>query len=821
MLNAPVVSVPPWQTQGGVSTLDHGQFADAVAAQRRDLILTKAQIDAVIDEIVRAREAGADLVCVDPTAPPEVRLPAFSAIMRPAIARGAIPDLQLSDMRTLQALYDAALGWGPRVQPLLDDGDVTEVKINGTTALAASSRGLVVVPDAYSSVEEPQSRVRALAQMLGVLWDATHPSVTLPLAHKTRLHATRAPLVPDDDLLIVIRRGHTRPWSIPDLVTRGALSDEAADLLLTLIRARLSLIVSGAQDSGKTTFLECALNALPPHEHVVLVEDNTDEFCLRSQMVTRLRVGSATGASAFGMVVRETLRMTPSVMAPGEIRGEEAGAIAQIAEAGRPTMTTIHARGAEAALWRFARLAASDTAGNSFARQPEAALRVIAESFQLIVHMVTSQRMRRRIVREVALLDGLDATGMPRLLPLITTMLEDSIDGGVRWDCHAELQNGELVWRDRQGVTPARVAALLADAVIGADAPSVSATTTDAQIADLLARARELLPYADQAGQTAQYLEQALALAPHQREPWSLAERLLANHIPIQASTGATVTAATQQLQVALASRDIETIRKAVDTTPAPLLVQVALAHDVTWQTARAAGIALLTMVDDVSAALAEANSYAQHDTPRALRLLERFVARELPWDVARQLLEARIALLQAQVRDAGSSAAGAINHQLGMAYQQLATLDAARAAPMDDPLAAVPDARSVQVAPPSVSRADDSGQAADLSRLVGHTVEGTATLSTERRADHLETELERQRAPDVPALDVEDMAGQLASVDAPAIDTTIVDSAANDQVVSLPFRIDSAAEVGDWKRILHAAIARPIPEESDETNST
>src|SRR5262249_35207910 len=145
-----------------------------------------------------------------------------------------------------------------------------------------------------------------------------------------------------------IRRGRMTPWGLPDLVARGALSEEAAAVLTTLIQARLSLIVSGAQDSGKTTFLECALNALPPHEHIVLVEDNTDEFCLRSSLITRLRVNESGGiatdgrTSAFAIVVRETLRMTPSFLAPGEVRGPEAGAIAQIAEAGRPTGTTIH-----------------------------------------------------------------------------------------------------------------------------------------------------------------------------------------------------------------------------------------------------------------------------------------------------------------------------------------------------------------------------------------------------------------------------------------------------------------------------------------------
>jgi hypothetical protein len=272
---------PPWQLAGGVSAVDTGRFAESIASLRPQRSLTKAQIDAVIDTLAQAYTDGMELAGLDPTTPPATRMAAFSAIVRPAITRGLIPDITLTDELTLQPLYDATLGWGPIVQRLLDDPTITEVKINGTTALASGARGLVVIPNAYATVEEPRSRVVALTQLLNVTWDASHPSVTVPLANKTRLHATRAPLLPDDDLLIVIRRGRTTPWTFQDLVARGALSDEAATLLQGLIRARLSLIVSGAQDSGKTTFLECALNALPSHEHVVLVEDNTDILALQ------------------------------------------------------------------------------------------------------------------------------------------------------------------------------------------------------------------------------------------------------------------------------------------------------------------------------------------------------------------------------------------------------------------------------------------------------------------------------------------------------------------------------------------------------------
>jgi pilus assembly protein CpaF len=670
---------PPWQHTGGVSAVDTGRFAETVATMRPHRPLTKAQIDAVIDELVRARASGADMAGLDPTAPPHVRMPAFGAIMRSAIVRGMIPDTTLTDDLTLQALYDATLGWGPIVQRLLDDPTITEVKINGTTALASGTRGLVVVPNAYATVEEPRSRVVALTQLMEVTWDATHPSVTVPLANKTRLHATRTPLLPDDDLLIVIRRGRTTPWGLPDLVARGALSDEAAALLTTLIQARLSLIVSGAQDSGKTTFLECALNALPPHDHIVLVEDNTDEFCLQSSLVTRLRINALGGDSAFSTVVRETLRMTPSFMAPGEIRGAEAGAIAQIAEAGRPTGTTIHARTAMAAVWRFARLAASDVPGNSFARQPAAALRVIAESFQLIVHLSFAQRLRRRIVQEVALLGGVDTHGDPVFLPLISAQIDSDTTDSVRWTCHAHIVDQALVWSEGKCTTPRVVAALLADSAAGALTTGVSGVVAEEQMRSLLARARELLPYPDQAGQALQYLEQAHDLAPDAREVWALAERLLAHNAALQADMATRVARMTDRLECVVAERDLDAIRVAMGMDSVPLVGQVALARDGRWRAAYDAGMGLLDLVEGLEAALGAATAVAkQKDYAQALRLLRDFSPHALPDTYARRVLGARIELLQAQQEKLGVEGAATLEPQLQQARRQIDALASA-----------------------------------------------------------------------------------------------------------------------------------------------
>lgn len=97
---------------------------------------------------------------------------------------------------------------------------------------------------------------------------------------------------------------------------------------------------------------------------------------------------------------------------------------------------------------------------NSFAGAPEQALRVLSEAFHVVVHVAYSQRLRRRYVQEVLLLDGPGTDGRPVVRPLVTTSVEADT---VRWDCHAQARERSLIWAHAANVTPVRVAARLAD----------------------------------------------------------------------------------------------------------------------------------------------------------------------------------------------------------------------------------------------------------------------------------------------------------------------------------------------------------------------
>lgn len=691
---------PPWMRQGGVGVADAGTYRRAVQALRPAAPISAVQSAQVIDLVMQARSEGRDVTALEPTAPPEVREPAFADLLRPAIAAGKISEVTLTDPETLRRLYRATLGWGDHVQPLLDDPDVTEVKIIGCTAVASSSRGQIVCPQAFADVREPLSRVQALVQLLGLVWDSANPSITAPLAYKTRLHATRPPLVPEGDLLLVVRRGRRRGWRLSDLVTRHALSPEAADLLQVLVQAGASVVIVGPQDSGKTTLLETLLHAVPTDRHLVLIEDATDELALEHPLLTRLQVQSSAEtpvAVGFATVMREVLRMTPDVVAPTEVRGAEAGTVLQIAESGRPTLTTLHARSPLAGVRRLARLAAAEVPGNTFAGQMEAALQVVADAFHLIVQMEHVPRLGRRVVRGIWAFGDAGRDGCPTLVPLVEGVLDAQAPGGIRWTVAAQVEAAGLRMRDDRPL-PAALGDLLQSGFRGPGARAVRAVTEAAatQVERLVAHAEAALDRGDQGQVVVDALTQALRLAPGYAPIWTVVERLMVRHPDLAQQALHRAQDLVARLQRAVERQDDaagHAVRQAADE--GDVLLRGVLARDPRWHDLVAKIDGMQTSGDAARTALATAYTRAttQRDLRGALESLRGCDPRTLPREVASEVVQARIGILTAILRRGDQVTAAEremMTRQIEMMQQEAARLermaqDPAPALPLPD----------------------------------------------------------------------------------------------------------------------------------------
>jgi pilus assembly protein CpaF len=342
------------------------------------------------------------------------------------------PELELAPVPALVAAVEAAVcGLGP-LQSLVEDPEVSDILVNAPDAVFAERAGRLepagVRLASDAELIEIAERIAALA---GRELSVAHPIVDARMADGSRVNAV---LPPVGGPYLAIRKfnrlrldlapggRHGRDW-----VTEGGLNPDMADFLTRLVRAKANVLVAGETGAGKTTLLRSLTDLFDVSERVGVVEDtaelaleNPDRFNLETVHPHDLATGEAESRLLdVGDLVANALRMRPDRLIVGEIRlPKEAFYTLQALHTGHDgSATTIHASSAEDALFRLELLA----------RQSMRDLTVIdlrtyiARVFDLVV-VLRRLRSGRRIVRQVAALDGVDTHGY-RLADIFTAEL--------------------------------------------------------------------------------------------------------------------------------------------------------------------------------------------------------------------------------------------------------------------------------------------------------------------------------------------------------------------------------------------------------------
>jgi pilus assembly protein CpaF len=445
------------EEDGGLATLLGGP-TDTLG---REAVLREAAIlQAARDELQHAFSTDERRRLLNPFAPAGERNTEVITVLRRAIGqhrtRGGPLARVPTDDETLLAIFAATIGWGP-AQRYLDDPRVNEVKIIGRRIrVQESGKPFLTVAEQFASAAEVRDRAMLLASLMGVHLDAQNPQETLPADHGTRIHATIPPRIPTDDgALICIRRGRRVAWDVHDLMQRGAFNQRICDLLLLLARARCSFLIAGRTGSGKTALLEALANSWPGDPHILTIEDHMQEIHIRrADLWTREQVNTQRDPDAFGRVAREALRQTPDLLCPGEIRGNEAGAVLALVLSDHPVITTLHARSCSEAIERFASFAAMPGAYMYEGRRGDA-LRDAASGFDVVIKLDNWEELGLRLITDIALLDGAvvdQGVLRPALVPL--ARVDVLPDGRIDWRCRATVGAGGLLEWDEGDPTP-------------------------------------------------------------------------------------------------------------------------------------------------------------------------------------------------------------------------------------------------------------------------------------------------------------------------------------------------------------------------------
>jgi pilus assembly protein CpaF len=218
----------------------------------------------------------------------------------------------------------------PGVQPirhLLLDTEISEIMINGPRRLFVEKGGAMVqIPPVFNSAEQIDVLVENLLLHTGRAVTVRAPFVDFRLPTGERVNVVINPITLDGPA-VTIRKATKSLNSMEDLVARGTLTTRMAYLLCTAIAAQLNIMFVGGTATGKTTTLGLLSAYIPESERIVVIED-TAELELRQANTVRMECRppniEGSGQITLSDLLKNSLRMRPTRLILGEIRGEEA-----------------------------------------------------------------------------------------------------------------------------------------------------------------------------------------------------------------------------------------------------------------------------------------------------------------------------------------------------------------------------------------------------------------------------------------------------------------------------------------------------------------
>lgn len=198
-------------------------------------------------------------------------------------------------------------------------------------------------------------------------------------------------LTQKDDPLNRLRRRHDFAATVRGL--------KHTEIIRAAVLARKNILVVGSTGSGKTTLVNAILAALAeltPDDRVISIEDTTELQCAVKNYLDLRAVGR------IGMLdcLRACMRLKPTRIVVGEVRGAEAHTLLKAWNTGHPGgAATVHANDALSGLIRLESLVAEATSA------PQQSL--IAEAIDLVIFVDEESAIPAgRKVREVLLVTG-------------------------------------------------------------------------------------------------------------------------------------------------------------------------------------------------------------------------------------------------------------------------------------------------------------------------------------------------------------------------------------------------------------------------------
>lgn len=316
----------------------------------------------------------------------------------------------------IDQVYSSIRGLGI-LDSIMDDPNITEVMVNGPENVFVERNGRVErIPETFESERKLEDIIQRIVARAGREVNQANPIVDTRLADGSRVNVVLPP-VSLNGAILTIRKFSKTPMTIRQLIRYGSLTQEVADQLEMLVKAKYNIFISGGTGSGKTTFLNALSNYIPAGERIITIEDSAElQLAHVDNLVsleTRNANTSGVGEVSMRDLIKSSLRMRPDRIVVGEVRGPEALDMLQAMNTGHDgSLSTGHANSTADMLSRLETMVLTGASG-----LPLPAVRSqIASAVDIIVHLSRLRDHSRKTV-EITEVLGME-NGVIQLNPL-------------------------------------------------------------------------------------------------------------------------------------------------------------------------------------------------------------------------------------------------------------------------------------------------------------------------------------------------------------------------------------------------------------------
>ena len=209
------------------------------------------------------------------------------------------------------------------LQELIEDDEITEIMINGTSNIFLEKNGVIYESDKrFVSRTRLEDVIQQIVSKINRYVNEASPIVDARLEDGSRVNVVLRPVAVNGPIL-TIRKFPKEKMTMDKLIEGGSVTKEAAVFLEKAVKSKMNIFISGGTGSGKTTFLNALSDFIFEDERVITIEDN-HELNLNMKNLVCLEARNSNiegeGEITISDLLKTSLRQRPDRVIVGEVR---------------------------------------------------------------------------------------------------------------------------------------------------------------------------------------------------------------------------------------------------------------------------------------------------------------------------------------------------------------------------------------------------------------------------------------------------------------------------------------------------------------------